>query len=98
MPEPKLIDLPIEEARFKKWQQGQEEHGPFMILDPLEELFAELLDGINYANELDDEFRSRNVCGFQNMARLLREAAQYVQSIKSEFPLRTYHPRKFPFV
>jgi hypothetical protein len=47
----RLIDLPTDEARAIKWQRGREKYGPDFVGDPLEELDAELLDAINYAEE-----------------------------------------------
>jgi hypothetical protein len=49
--EVKLIDLPISEARAIKWQRGREKYGAEFQGDPLEELDAELLDAMNYAEE-----------------------------------------------
>jgi hypothetical protein len=50
-PRVRLIDLPTDEARAIKWQLGREKYGPDFVGDPLEELDAELLDAMNYAEE-----------------------------------------------
>ncbi len=49
---PPLIDLDWREATQRKWADGRKLHGPeFVGLHPLQELYAELIDGINYARE-----------------------------------------------
>ena len=47
-----LILLDWREATQRKWADGRKLHGPeFVGLHPLQELYAEQIDGINYARE-----------------------------------------------
>jgi len=47
----RLIDLSIDEAARLKWEAGRRKHGAEFVGDPVEELFAELIDGLNYCDE-----------------------------------------------
>ena len=72
----KLIDLRIEEARAAKWQRGREQYGPVFIGHPLEELYEEILDGLNYVAEAERQ-------GFPmgSMADELRQLCKRVRLI-----------------
>jgi hypothetical protein len=50
-PPPRLIALGWRVATVKKWNDGRLLYGPEFVGHPLEELFGELCDGINYARE-----------------------------------------------
>ena len=55
MAQEKLIDLPITRACIEKWNAGRAAHGAEFEGDPLEELFGELIDAINYADQAELE-------------------------------------------
>lgn len=48
-----LLRLGIDAARKIKWKAGQEKYGPVFVGDPLEELYAELADALNYIDEAE---------------------------------------------
>lgn len=57
---PKLIDLPIEQAKHIKWQAGRKKYGAEgdhfkgkFVGDPIEHLYDELIDALNYADEAE---------------------------------------------
>jgi hypothetical protein len=70
----RLIDLSIEEAAREKWEAGRREHGAEFVGDPVEELFAELIDGLNYC----DEARRQGV-DLGEVPQTLRQLAGAVQ-------------------
>ena len=51
VPETSWIELPVVRACIEKWNRGREKHGPVFVGDPLAELYAELIDAVNYENE-----------------------------------------------
>lgn len=51
-----LIINPINEACHIKWKQGQKQHGEVFVGDPIEEMYEEAIDGINYAKEGRDNW------------------------------------------
>lgn len=51
----KLIELPVTRACIEKWIAGRADKGPEFVGDPLEELFGELVDAINYADQAEIE-------------------------------------------
>jgi hypothetical protein len=55
MPQERLIELPITRACIEKWNAGRANHGAEFEGDPLEELFGELIDAINYADQAELE-------------------------------------------
>ncbi|MCL5744396.1 MAG: tyrosine-type recombinase/integrase [Acidobacteria bacterium] len=53
----RLIELPIEEARAEKWRRGRLRYGGAAFVgNPLEELDGELLDSLNYVQEVERQF------------------------------------------
>lgn len=50
-----LLELPVIRACQRKWNLGRAAHGPVFVGDPLEELYGELADALNYADQLDME-------------------------------------------
>ena len=48
-----LLELPIIRACLRKWNLGQATHGPVFQGDPREELYGELADALNYADQLE---------------------------------------------
>ena len=51
MPDLSLVGLTIDDAKRIKWDRGQERYGSVFVGDPLGELYDELIDGMNYADE-----------------------------------------------
>ena len=51
-----LIIHPIREACKIKWTIGQSHYGPEFVGDPIEQLFEEAVDGINYCKEGRDNW------------------------------------------
>lgn len=45
--------MTVDEACAEKWRQGQIKYGPVFVGDPLEELYAEYIDALNYFNEIE---------------------------------------------
>ena len=45
--------MTVDEACAEKWRQGQIKYGPVFVGDPLEELYAECIDSLNYYEELE---------------------------------------------
>jgi len=72
----RLIDLTIGEAARLKWEAGQRKHGTEFVGDPVEELFAELIDGLNYC----DEARRQGV-DLGEVPQALRHLADVVQQV-----------------
>ena len=89
MQEVKRINMSIDEARQEKWEAGVKEHGRIISNDPLEELWDEILDGINYVRQL--ELDPRVPCNNGSFANLraayggLITAAAAVQLLKEDF-------------
>ncbi|GMU21168.1 MAG: hypothetical protein KJZ84_24040 [Bryobacteraceae bacterium] len=50
-----LLELPVIRACQRKWNLGRAEHGPVFVGDPLEELYGELADALNYTDQLELE-------------------------------------------
>lgn len=50
-----LLELPVIRACQRKWNLGRAEHGLVFVGDPLEELYGELADALNYTDQLDME-------------------------------------------
>jgi hypothetical protein len=46
-----LIVNPIHQACEIKWAKGQEHYGKEFVGDPVEQMYEEAIDGINYAKE-----------------------------------------------
>lgn len=42
------LDMDLDAARAAKWQVGAERYGPVFKTHPLEELYEEILDSLNY--------------------------------------------------
>lgn len=94
-----LIGMPIEEARRAKWLRGKAEHGPIMVLDPLDEMFAEAIDGTNYTGALLQEpcwtLDERKKLMRAEMA--FHRIARVAQALKAAKPKRRYEPRAVEF-
>ncbi len=95
-----LMDMSVAGARKFKWKAGAEEHGQEMTLDPLEELFSEQLDSINYARALsvDTSLPPDVRTELLGMSQLFITIAERLQKIRRELPDRVYQPQAFPFV
>ena len=78
MPEIKLIDLPVTRACIVKWNRGKATHGEKFEGDPLEELFGELIDGLNYADQAELEgFDMGEIrCSLWNLAHDVQALAE----------------------
>lgn len=52
------IDLPLKEALAKKFADGKLAHGnsDIFVGNPLEQLFQEMLDAMNYCDEIQKQF------------------------------------------
>lgn len=48
-----LIELPIVRACIEKWNKGRANYGAKFEGNPLDELFAELIDAINYCEQCE---------------------------------------------
>ncbi len=46
-----LVLSPIHQACQQKWEKGQEHYGKEFVGDPVEQMYEEAVDGINYAKE-----------------------------------------------
>lgn len=47
----KLIEMPLIRGCIEKWNAGRAVHGPEFQGNPLEELYGEVLDGLNYCEQ-----------------------------------------------
>jgi hypothetical protein len=71
-----LLELPVIRACLRKWNLGRAAHGPVFEGDPLEELYGELADALNYADQLEmegedvDEIR-RHLCACAEQTRAI---------------------------
>lgn len=97
-----LIQTDVDEARKLKWNAGRRQHGPVMTLDPLLELYAECLDGINYCNALmgtDAGFpeSSMEATRINTIRNSMVNSARQLQEIYRSHPERQYQPQEFPF-
>lgn len=84
-----LLELPVIRACIRKWELGRAAHGPVFEGDPLEELYGELADALNYADQLEIEGYS-----VDRIRARLRQCATEVREIwlKRQTPDdRTYH-------
>jgi len=79
----KLIELPIMQACFVKWEAGRKKHGPVFVGDPVEELFGELIDGLNYVEEAEAQGHRMGTI----WQRLMEMAAE-VQNVHRSFSER----------
>ena len=52
---PVFMDLPIAEAKRIKWERGRARYGATFEGDPIHELYDELIDALNYADEIDQQ-------------------------------------------
>ena len=71
-----LMDLSIDEARHEKWRLGREKYGPVFVGDPLEQLDAELIDALNYADEAE-----RRGIPIAEVAEDLRQLCERVRAL-----------------
>ena len=83
-----MIDLPIVRACIVKWNSGREKHGGEFQGRPLEELFGELIDAINYCDQAAMEGDD-----VDDIRADLMELAEQVQEIglarRQDAPVRT---------
>lgn len=79
-----LIDLPIDDARRLKYQAGLKEHREAgtddFVGDPAVELYMEMLDSINYL----DEMARRGVKVPTFIGAAIRSCAQWAREIHQE--------------
>ena len=61
LPEVRLIQLPIETACAVKWQSGRQKYGPIFRTNPLEELYAELIDSLNYVSQAETDLKMSRI-------------------------------------
>lgn len=76
----RYLNLPIDEALIAKWESGRKHYrdgddGGF-VGDPVEELFQELLDSIQYTREI--ERRGTYLHNFEKTFRDLAEQLQWL--------------------
>ncbi len=78
VPGVRLIAIPIAEARTIKWARGRQKDGAEFIGDPLEELFDELLDALNYVEEAHGQglMNSETCSFFSERLNVLAEATK----------------------
>jgi len=50
-----LIDLPVTRACIEKWNAGRAKHGETFAGNALDELYGELIDAINYCDQVQIE-------------------------------------------
>lgn len=50
-----LIDVPIKEAQRIKWEAGAEKYGPVFVGDPIEQMYEEFVDALNYVEQAERE-------------------------------------------
>jgi hypothetical protein len=93
----RLIDLPTDQAKKKKWAEGQKKYGPTFVGDPLEQLDSELIDALNDIDEA--ERRGISLPGFADNIRDMRDRvrkifefienrqAQQIEEPKQEDPI-----------
>ena len=46
-------NLTVDEAMWAKWQAGRQKYGEEFVGDPIQELYAEYIDALNYFNEIE---------------------------------------------
>jgi hypothetical protein len=51
----KLIEMPVIRGCIEKWNAGRAAHGPEFQGNPLDELYGEVLDALNYCEQAELE-------------------------------------------
>lgn len=73
----RIIHLPVEEAKKRRWEAGVRKYGPVFYLDPMEEAFDEAIDLMNYAEEATRHGYDPHLCS--HIRALASLAAQAIK-------------------